>query len=88
MCRWFLAAYRLVEDVRAIEDVVEPGSDVQVGHNEDVQDPGSAVRVIHRGNVQVVCKDALAELGSAVQEPGSAVQIVADGVAPERMASG
>ena len=81
MRRWLLAAYRLVEDVRAIEDVVDPGSDVQGGHNEDVQDPGSAVLVIHREDVQVACKDALAERGSAVQEPGSAVQVVAEDVA-------
>ena len=81
MRRWFLATYRLVEDVHAIEDVVDPGSDVQGGHSEDVQDPGSAVQVIHLEDVQVVCRDAPAGLGSAVQEPGSAVQGVAEDVA-------
>ena len=81
MRRRFLATYRLAEVVLVIEDVVEPGSDVQVGHSEDVQDPGSAVQVVHLKGVQVVCRDALAELGSAVQDPGSAVQVVADEVA-------
>ena len=81
MRRWFLATYRLVEDVHAIEDVVVPGNEVQGGHSEDVQHPGSAAQVIHREDFQVVCRDALAELGSAVQEPGSAVQVVAEDVA-------
>ena len=81
MRRRFLATYRLADVVHVIEDVVDPGSDVQVGHSEDVQDPGSAVQVFHREDFQVVCKDALAELGSAVQHPGSAVQVVAEDVA-------
>ena len=52
MRRRFLATYRLAEVVLVIEDVVEPGSDVQVGHSEGVDEPGSAVLVIHREDVR------------------------------------
>ena len=77
MCRVFFAASRLGDDVSVVEDVVESGSDVQVGHSEDVCEPGSAVQVVHLEGVQVVCKDAHAGDVNAAQHPSSAVQHVA-----------
>ena len=85
MRRGLLAASRLVEGVIVIEDVVEPGSDDQVGHNEGVDGPGSAVLVFHREEVQVVCEDAPAGFVNAAQHPGSAEQVVAVGEAREEV---